>query len=113
MEINKLQLLDVGMAKMLWGQGVEEPLIAIENIKVEFNDITLMSEYKNPTLKITLPNGVNMIKFKSSRDEKEALSHNPVLNIVGKCEANEWGGNVTPQIIIEDYEVIGTFSEDF
>lgn len=102
--INKIDLLEVGTAKMLWGQGVEEPLIAIENVDVSFDNITLMSENKNPTLKITLSNGIGMIKFKSSRDECNKLA-NTRINIVGKCEANVWNGNVSPQIIIEDYEI--------
>ena len=29
------------------------------------------------------------------------------LNIVGKCNANEWNGWVTPQVFIEDYEIVG------
>ena len=27
------------------------------------------------------------------------------MNIVGKCSLNEFNGKVTPQIIIEDYEI--------
>ena len=28
------------------------------------------------------------------------------MNVVGKCNANEWYGNVTPQIFIDEYEII-------
>ena len=28
------------------------------------------------------------------------------MNIVGKCNKNEYMGRVTPQIFIEDYEVL-------
>ena len=28
------------------------------------------------------------------------------LNIIGKPNVNEWMGNLTPQIFIEDYEVL-------
>ena len=55
--------------KHLWGQGVEEPLIAIENVKVTKEQLTLMARDRNPTLKITLPNGMSLIKFRSSDEE--------------------------------------------
>ena len=29
------------------------------------------------------------------------------LDIVGKCNTNEWMGNISPQIFIEDYEITG------
>ena len=31
-----------------------------------------------------------------------------MLNVVGECNKNEWNGNVTPQILIKDYELIGS-----
>lgn len=69
-----------------------------------------MSPDKSPTLKITLPNGTSLIKFKSSREEYEKLRSETgciTINIVGKCERNIWNGVVSPQIIIEDYEIVG------
>lgn len=68
-----------------------------------------MSPEKNPTLKIVLSSGLNCIKFKSSQEEYENLLAPEfgkiTLNIIGRCHKNEWNGNVTPQIIIEDYEI--------
>lgn len=104
-------ILSIANLKSIWGQGVEEPKIAFERITVSANNLTLMSPDKNPTLKITLPNGIACIKFKSSQEEFESLNPKQgciTLNIVGKCEKNEWNGNVTPQIIVEDYEVTNT-----
>jgi hypothetical protein len=96
--------------KSLWGQGVDEPFVAIEHINVYAGNVTLMSPDKSPTLKITLPNGTSLIKFKSSKEEYEKL-HSEVgcitINVVGKCERNIGNGMVTPQIIIEDYENVG------
>ena len=28
-----------------------------------------------------------------------------ILDIVGRCESNSWGGRMTPQILIDDYEI--------
>ena len=67
-----------------------------------------MSPDKNPTLKIILPNGVSCIKFKSSKEEYEKLKPSTgcnIINLVGRCERNEWNGNVNAQIIISDYEI--------
>ena len=107
--LNPNDILAIGGMKPLWGQSVEEALVVIENIKVTANNIQLMSRDKSPTLKITLPNGVACIKFKSSEEEFQQLfseSGCVVINIVGKCELNDFRGLVTPQIIIENYDII-------
>ena len=103
-------IVEIAELKSLWGQGVDEPLVAIEHINVYAGNVVLMSPDKSPTLKITLPNGTSLIKFKSSQEEYEKLRSETgciTINVVGKCERNVWNGTVTPQIIIEDYEIVG------
>lgn len=104
-------IIEIAELKSIWGQGVEEPYVCIENIKVNCNNISLMSQDKNPTLKITLPqNGTSLIKFRSSKEEYESLYSElgcVTINIVGRCERNIWNGTISPQIIIEDYEIVG------
>lgn len=108
-------IIDIAQLKHLWGQGLEEARIAIERLKVTDN-IILMSPDKNPTMKIQLSNGVSLIKFKSSVEEVENLRRNDgmttYINIVGRCEINKWNGNITPQLMIDDYEVVG-YEYDF
>ena len=109
-DIRTSDILDIAELKSVWGQGVEEPLIAIENIKVYKENIKLMSPDKNPTLKIILPNNISIIKFKSSQEEYESLcptndSGCITINIVGSCESNYWNGNVSAQILAKDYEI--------
>ncbi len=61
--------------------------------------LQLMSRDKNPTLKITLPNGISCIKFKSGEKEYERLyseSGCVTITIVGRCEVNRYLGRVTP-----------------
>lgn len=108
LNVNKF-ILDIGNLNFLWGQNVEEALVAIEDIHVTKDNLTLMSRDKNPTLKITLPNGVACIKFKSNEEEFESLfseSGCVVINIVGKCAINEYYGKITPQILVENYDII-------
>ena len=103
-------IVEIAELKSLWGQGVDEPYVAIEHINVYAGNVVLMSPDKSPTLKITLPNGTSLIKFKSSQEEYEKLRSESgciTINVVGKCERNVWNGTVTPQIIIEDYEIVG------
>lgn len=108
-DINSKDILELGNSKYLWGQNIDEPLIAVENVAVTNDMISLMSRDKNPTLKIQLPNGVTCIKFKSSEEELENLSSElgcVSINLIGKPEVNRYFGSVTPQIIITDYEII-------
>lgn len=97
--------------KELWGHGVEEPLIVVTNVEITLNTVQLMSPDRNPTLKISMPNGTNFIKFRTTQEEYEELIKDltpftsKIITIVGKCEKNEWNGRINPQIIIEEYEI--------
>lgn len=104
-------ILKIAELKSIWGQGVEEPLIAIEGIHVDKHNVQLLSRDKNPTLKITLDNGIDILKFRSSEEEFEQFTNSDLgcvnINVVGKCDRNEWNGRITPQIHIEEYEIVG------
>lgn len=107
--LNPNDILDIGGMKHLWGKDVGEAMIAVEGIVITKEKIQLMSKDKNPTLKITLPNGVACIKFKSSEEEFKNLfseSGCVVINIVGKCSVNKYYNMVTPQILVENYDII-------
>ena len=106
--VNPQNIIDIANLNDLWGKDMPESKIAIQNLKVTENMVTLMSPDKKPTLKITLPNKVCLIKFNSNQEEYESiLSKGYVeLNIVGTCNINEWNGNITPQVFIEEYEII-------
>lgn len=97
----------------LWGQDVEEPYIAFENLILTKDNMSLMSPNKSPTLKITLPIGnrtLEFLKFGISIEEynniKPDNNGSIVINIIGTCGLNEWGGKITPQIKINDFEIV-------
>jgi len=98
----------------IWGHGIQEPLIGLEEVFLSKYDIQLLSADKNPTLKFKLPNGVECIKFHSSREEFDALTnydsdelnYGNIVNIVGRASINEWQGRKIPQLIIKEYEQI-------
>ena len=99
-------LYDLSKMNDYWGQEVPEAVVAIENIPLETQEIQLMSSDKKPTIKVILKNGVNLIKFNSSQEEFEEWSKpNKILTIIGTPNINEWNGFITPQILIDDYEL--------
>lgn len=86
----------------LWGQDMEEPLIAIKNVMVSNN----MSMSKT-TMKISYK-GVEFIKFKVGLEETASLDAGfgaKKLTIIGRASLNEFGGRVTPQLMISDFEL--------
>ena len=101
-------IYDIAHAKSYWGKEVEEPLIAIENVMITNDNITLMSPDKNPTLKIILSDNLSAIKFRSSYDEYENLCSSlgcVTITLIGRCSLNTFNGNTTAQILITDYEI--------
>lgn len=114
-DVNPQIIEDIASLSYLWGQDIEESLVCIEDLKVTKDNLTLMSPDKKPTLKITLPNKLALIKFNSSEEEYNNLCTDGYINltIVGKCNNNEWNGNIYPQILIEDYEIKGVNKYNF
>lgn len=89
-----------------WGQEIPESKVAVEDICLENCQVQLLSPDKNPTIKITLPNGVDVMKFKSSKEEFDEWSQpNKYLTIIATPNKNEWNRNVTAQLMIEDFDL--------
>ena len=121
LEVSADQLTDqdvftIGNNAELWGQGLDEPLIAITDIKITKDSIQYLGNDKK-TLKITFPGRkTNMIKFHMKDEEKELLNAQEgtlTLTAIGKCALNHYNGNVTPQIMLEDFEIINRKKWDF
>ena len=88
----------------IYGQEIPESLVAIEDVALNPSMVTLMGlEKGHPTIKIQIGD-VSLIKFKASEElYEEMCGENMVLTCVCKPNKNEWNGNVSPQLIIEDY----------
>lgn len=94
-------------------QGVSEPLIAVENITLTRDDVSLLGQKSN-TLKFTLPNGIEFVQF-FCKDGMELYdwinetwdtSESVTINVVGHPCVNDFMGTRTPQIVIKDVEII-------
>ena len=106
--INPNDILTIANMQDLWGKDIDEPFICIQHLKVTSDMVTVYVK-KNNTLKITTPQGISLIKFKATDEECYMLQNTSgyyELNIIGRAHQNEWMGNVTPQIFIQDYQVI-------
>lgn len=105
--INPQNILDIADMDNLWGKDINEALVAVENIKVTSDMVTVYSK-KNLTIKINLPNNISAMIFNASDEEVAKLQTNNTgyveINLVAKCNRNEWMGNITPQLFIEDWE---------
>ena len=101
------QILEIASHPELWGSRMDEPYMMIEDLVVT-NDMVNVYEKKTNTLKITLPNGLALIKFNITDDERDMFKGDGCirLNIVGQCRKNEWMGNVSAQMEIKDYDII-------
>ena len=109
-EVNDIKvqdLLDIGSMKSLWGKGVDEAFLVIKGLKVTKDNLTLMSKDKNPTLKIQ-GRGFSIIKFGSSEEEYNSLLSEGYVevDILGTASINEWNGNITPQIMVKEMEIV-------
>lgn len=99
-------------------QGIEEPMIAIENIKLTRDCFEIFGKNED-TISFSI-NDIKYIQFKckdgnqlydflqNAWDENDSVT----FNIVGKPSINEYNGVRTPQIIIEDVNVINTSSNE-
>ena len=109
-DVNMNDILTIANLGTLWGKDMNEALIAIEKLKITKNMITVYRKTSN-TLKISLPNNISIMKFNATDDECYNLENFEgvylELNIVGTCHQNEWNGNISPQVFIVDYEIIG------
>ena len=107
--VSSQDILDIANLQDLWGKDVEQPLVLIKGFTITSNMVTVYQK-KDNTLKITLPNGISLIKFKATNEECEKLQNlgfgSYELNVIGTCMKNEWMGNISAQIFIEQYQIV-------
>ena len=94
----------------LWGQNIDEPLIAIRGVKLDKSSLRFIGA-GGKTMRIDLPQDrISFIKFFMKEDEIEELTPPDngmlVLDIIGTFQKNSFNGFTSPQIQIEDYEIV-------
>jgi single-stranded-DNA-specific exonuclease len=106
LERSKFDLYNLIEYDNIWGQEVQQPLIAVKDLVITKDYIQHM---KGTTLKIMTPGepDVSFIKFKVTEQEFETLCPPDLgcvtIDVIGVCERNSY--NDKPQIIIKDYYI--------
>ena len=106
--IQPIDILTIADMQDLWGKDIDEPYLCIKGICINSDMVTVYKK-KDNTLKITLSNGISLMKFKATDEQCEMLQNSDgyyTLDIIGRANKNEWMGHVSAQIFIEDYEII-------
>lgn len=97
----------------LWGTGLKEPKIAIENIVVQRSDVHVQG--KNFNSVAFMVDDIKFVQFNMAADNKllewasmwDGKDDDTIMiNIIGEASINEYKGVYTPQIIIKDVEVV-------
>ena len=91
-DVQASDILTIANLGNLWGKDFDEALVAVENLKISKDMITVYRKTGN-TLKISLPNKISLMKFNATDEECFKLENFEgaylSLNIVGKCNQNE------------------------
>ena len=97
-------IIDITKHEDIWGQHNNEPLIHIKDINITKSDIRIMGS-KQDTVKIE-KFGVAYMKFHAKEFIEELSKYDSIkLEVVGRANLNEWGGYITPQIFITNYQI--------
>ena len=98
----------LGSVSTIWGEGLPEPLICINNVKICQSSLRIMGKNQD-TLRIVTP-FMTFVKFKAEDmitelqfylAEKDTIT----LQLICKANINEWNGRRSLQCFIENYEV--------
>lgn len=101
-----------------WSNDLPKPMFHIKNIKFNPKDVCIIGKNKR-TLKMNIE-GIDILIFNSLKEDKENLllgyyedgafvsePKNKTMNMecIGYLGVNVWNGKITPQIIIDKYEI--------
>ena len=67
-DVNPQNILDIANMSNLWGKDIDEAIVAVEGLRIFPEMVTIYSK-KNLTIKISLPNGITIMKFNATEEE--------------------------------------------
>ena len=100
--IQPIDILTIADMQDLWGKDIDEPYLCIKGICINSDMVTVYKK-KDNTLKITLPNGISLMKFKATDEQCEMLQNSNgyyTLDIIGRANKNEWMGHVSAMVLM-------------
>lgn len=106
---------DIDQHGWLWGTGLKEPKIAVENIVIKRPDVHVQGKnFNSVTFNI---DDIKFVQFDMTEDnpllewasEWDGEDTDTIqINVVGEVCINEYKGVYTPQVIIKDVEITNT-----
>lgn len=111
-DLNLNFIQEVDQAKWIWGTGIKEPKIAIENIVIQRPNINVQG--KNFDSISFMIDDIKYVMFKMSEDDPllewasgwdSGDDDEITINAVVEVSLNEYKGVYTPQCIIQDYNI--------
>lgn len=100
---------DIDDSSWVWGTGIEEPTVAIENVPLDVDYCSVMGAHADSVS--FMAGGIKFCKFKCGANDpllefaNGLMGDAATLNVVGKCSINTYKGSSTPQVIIDQYEL--------
>ena len=97
----------------IWGTGLKEPKVAIENIIIKRSDIHIQG--KNFNSVAFMAGDIKFVKFNMAEDDPllewasawDGEDSDIIeINVVGEVSVNEYQGVYIPQVIIKDSEIV-------
>jgi single-stranded-DNA-specific exonuclease len=104
--INKDFILDINKYSDIWGGGIDEPLITFTGMIIIADDVSIIGEKQN-TIKFTYRD-IEFIKFNCNEEQISKIKNTAktvIVDVVGRCKANEYKGNISAQVMISDFNV--------
>lgn len=104
-------IFKINELKPYFATGIKEPSLLVTDIVLSKDQCKLMGSNET-TWKFTNNENIEFVKFRIDDDDpikywlKSDLEHDLIITVYGKASINAFGGLLTPQIIIESYEVI-------
>lgn len=102
--VNKKLIENVQSYEKHWGKGIEPPLFAITNVETNMRNVKVST---GGMIKWNM-NGVDYTQFVADKrliqyaEQEKTLT----LNVIGTLGVNNFLGNVTYQVIVDDFEIL-------
>ena len=104
-EADPNKLLELGCMSDFWGQDIPASQVCIKDIYLSQCQLRLCGS-NNDTLRLVLPNGLVLVKFRLSEDDFEDMcKENTYMTCIVSPKKNEWNGNISGEGIIDDFEL--------
>ena len=105
-------IYEINQYNWLWGTGLKEPVVAIENIVIKRSDIHVQGKNSN-SVTFTI-NDIKFVQFNMTEDNHllewasawDGEDDDTIeINVVGEVGVNEYKGMYTPQVNIKDFTI--------